>query len=68
MFVVTANIISTGLFLIGRFLPIQFPSVLSLVITGIPRNVFYIFIFFGWVETESTWYVGQYLDYFTSPG
>jgi hypothetical protein len=26
------------------------------------------FSFFGWGETESTWYVGHYLAYCTSPG
>jgi hypothetical protein len=32
------------------------------------QGTFFFFSFSGWGETESTWYVGQYLAYCTSPG
>jgi hypothetical protein len=37
---------------------------------SVHRTRYYCSFFFslGWGETESTWYVGQYLDYCTSPG
>jgi hypothetical protein len=38
------------------------------IMTPIYRLISFIFNVVGWGETESTWYVGHYLAYCTSPG
>jgi hypothetical protein len=59
------------------YFQIQIPhGILSIYVIALSRMAifpvfklsFNFFNFLGWGETESTWYVGHYLAYCTSPG
>jgi hypothetical protein len=52
--------------LLGR--PARSQSLYRLHYPGSPFVYVFFFSFFGWGETESTWYVGRYFAYCTNPG